>query len=86
MSVDVLNKLKNKERNSTIQQEKSKLLHFINSRMPSVEDAEDVLQDVFYEFVELTSETGPIERAAFKTCKNIYYSGNCSLDSGCRRL
>jgi len=44
--------------------EQDRLLQFINTRMPSAEDAEDILQDVFYEFVEASRDAGPIEKAA----------------------
>lgn len=39
----------------TIQKEKGRLLTFISNRTPTIEDAEDILQDVFYELVQ--SET-----------------------------
>ena len=39
----------------TINKEKGKLLTFISNRTPTIEDAEDILQDVFYELVQ--SET-----------------------------
>lgn len=45
---------------STIKKEKGKLLTFISKRTPTIEDAEDILQDVFYELVQ--SET--IEQTA----------------------
>ena len=35
-----------------VQKEKKRLLNFIRQRTPSVEDAEDILQEVFYELVE----------------------------------
>jgi RNA polymerase sigma factor (sigma-70 family) len=63
MSADSVSDLKNKELDSTIHKEQGKLLHFISTRMPTAEDAEDVLQDVFYEFVETTREAEPLERA-----------------------
>jgi RNA polymerase sigma factor (sigma-70 family) len=63
MSADVLLELKNKELDTTIHREQGKLLNFINTRMPSAEDAEDVLQDVFFEFVETTREAEPLEKA-----------------------
>lgn len=44
--------------------EQGRLLQFINTRMPSAEDAEDILQDVFYEFVETSRRAEPIEKAA----------------------
>ena len=35
-----------------ISKEKSRLLNFIRQRTPTLEDAEDILQDVFYELVQ----------------------------------
>jgi RNA polymerase sigma factor (sigma-70 family) len=63
MSADTFSESKNKELDTTIHKEQGKLLNFINTRMPSAEDAEDVLQDVFYEFVETTREAEPLEKA-----------------------
>jgi len=64
MSADTILESKNKNIDTTIQKEQGKLLNFINTRMPSAEDAEDILQDVFYEFVETTYDDGePIEKA-----------------------
>lgn len=40
---------------NTINKERGKLLTFISNRTPTIEDAEDILQDVFYELVQ--SET-----------------------------
>ena len=37
---------------STIKKERGKLLTFIGKRTPTLEDAEDILQDVFYELVQ----------------------------------
>lgn len=36
----------------TVQQERKRLLHFIRQRVNNVADAEDILQDVFYQFTE----------------------------------
>jgi len=63
MSVDTLQESKNKEIDTTVHNEQGKLLSFINTRMPSAEDAEDILQDVFYEFVETAREAEPLEKA-----------------------
>lgn len=57
-------KLKNEELNTTIHREKGKLFSFINGKMPSTEDAEDVLQDVFFELVESSREVEVIEQVA----------------------
>ncbi|HPW64479.1 MAG TPA: sigma factor, partial [Cyclobacteriaceae bacterium] len=37
---------------NTFLKEKDKLLGFIRSRVSTVEEAEDILQDVFYQFIE----------------------------------
>jgi RNA polymerase sigma factor (sigma-70 family) len=62
MSAESLLESKNKEIDTTVHKEQGKLLNFINTRMPSAEDAEDVLQDVFYEFIE-TAREEPLEKA-----------------------
>jgi len=40
---------------------KQKLLNFIRSRVNRVEDAEDILQDVFYQFTRVNNIINPIE-------------------------
>ncbi|MFL5763134.1 MAG: RNA polymerase sigma factor [Bacteroidia bacterium] len=47
--------LKDEVLTNTINKERGRLLNFISSRTPTIEDAEDILQDVFYELVQ--SET-----------------------------
>lgn len=47
--------IKDEALTNTIQKERGKLLAFISNRTPTIEDAEDILQDVFYELVQ--SET-----------------------------
>lgn len=42
----------------TVNKERARLLSFISNRTPTIEDAEDILQDVFYELVR----NEPIER------------------------
>jgi RNA polymerase sigma factor (sigma-70 family) len=37
---------------NTIKKERGKLLTFISNRTPTIEDAEDILQDIFYELVQ----------------------------------
>ncbi len=64
MSNDTVSELKTEELNNTIHREKGKLLNFINGKMPSIEDAEDVLQDVFYEFVATSRDENTIEQVA----------------------
>jgi RNA polymerase sigma factor (sigma-70 family) len=40
---------------------RQRLLNFIRSRVPRVEDAEDILQDVFYQFSRVINMANPIE-------------------------
>ena len=44
--------LKDETLTNTIKKERGKLLTFISNRTPTIEDAEDILQDVFYELVQ----------------------------------
>jgi RNA polymerase sigma factor (sigma-70 family) len=44
----------------TVRSTKDKLLRFIRSRVNDREDAEDILQDVFYQFVESSDPEEPI--------------------------
>ena len=48
----------------TIRSTKDKLLGFIRSRVSDVDDAEDILQDVFYQFIEATDPEEPIVQAS----------------------
>ena len=41
-----------------------KLLNFINSQVSRIEDAEDILQDVFYQFSRVNDQLNPIENTA----------------------
>ncbi len=47
----------------TIVREQARLRNFIRRRVPDRADAEDILQDVFYEFVEAYRLMKPIEQA-----------------------
>jgi RNA polymerase sigma factor (sigma-70 family) len=54
---------RNKSIQQTVRKERTRLLSFIRSKVASDEDAEDILQDVFYQFVN-TMQFGLIEKAA----------------------
>src|SRR6187402_2629281 len=57
----------------TFQKEKKRLLGFIKKRVSDDEDAEDILQDVFYQLIESFSPLEPIEKISswlFKVAKN----------------
>ncbi len=62
----------NKAIGETLDGERKRLFDFIRRRVPTDDDAEDILQDVFYQFVN-TMRLEPIERAAswlFKVAGN----------------
>jgi RNA polymerase sigma factor (sigma-70 family) len=52
----------NREIQETVHSERKRLLDFIRRRVPSSDDAEDVLQEVFYELVEMYRLTKPVEQ------------------------
>lgn len=57
----------------TFQQEKSRLLAFIRKRVSNQTDAEDILQDVFFQFTESLSLPEPIEKVTswlFRVARN----------------
>ncbi len=47
----------------TVKKESPRLLDFIRRRIPNADDAEDILQDVFFQFIEASRLTKPIENA-----------------------
>ncbi|HTW59832.1 MAG TPA: sigma-70 family RNA polymerase sigma factor [Terriglobales bacterium] len=56
-----------------VQREQSRLLNFIRRRVPDPDDAEDVLQDVFYRLVEANRLLMPIEHITgwlFRVARN----------------
>ena len=56
-----------------IAQEQSRLRNFIRRRVPDREDAEDILQDVFYELVEAYRLMKPVEQVTawlFRVARN----------------
>ncbi|HEV2961068.1 MAG TPA: sigma-70 family RNA polymerase sigma factor [Candidatus Angelobacter sp.] len=57
----------------TVEREQARLRNFIRRRVPDRSDAEDILQEVFYEFVEAYRLMKPIERAGawlFQVARN----------------
>lgn len=52
----------NRHIQETVSGERQRLLGFIRQRVPSLSDAEDVLQEVFYELVEMYRLTKPIDQ------------------------
>ncbi len=58
------NRIVDQDIDRTIRSTKNKLLGFIRSRVGNLDDAEDILQDVFYQFVEATDPEEPIAQAS----------------------
>jgi RNA polymerase sigma factor (sigma-70 family) len=52
----------NEEIGKTVRRERKRLLDFIKQRVPTEEDAEDILQDVFYQFTNAYRGIEPIEK------------------------
>jgi RNA polymerase sigma factor (sigma-70 family) len=48
----------------TVEKERKRLLDFIRKRVPTQEDAEDILQDVFFELVNTYRLMKPVEQVA----------------------
>ena len=66
-----------KEQNDSIQEavneHSGRLLHFIRNRVSDLEDAEDILQDVYYEFTETSRLPIPVEQVTswlFRVARN----------------
>lgn len=52
----------NRQIQETVRRERGRLLAFIRSRIPRQDDAEDIVQDVFYEFTEMYRLMKPVEQ------------------------
>ena len=63
----------NRDITETIVRERSRLARFIRQRVPDPAEAEDILQDVFFEFIEACRLPGPIEQVGawlFRVARN----------------
>ncbi|GAA4371637.1 sigma-70 family RNA polymerase sigma factor [Hymenobacter koreensis] len=63
----------NERLQEAVQQQRGKLLSFIRRRIPDQDDAEDVLQDVFFELVQSYRLVKPVEQMAawlFRVARN----------------
>jgi RNA polymerase sigma factor (sigma-70 family) len=63
----------NQRISDVVQREQSRLRNFIRRRVPDARDAEDILQDVFYELVEANRLLMPIEHVTgwlFRVARN----------------
>lgn len=54
----------NEDINQTVRKESRRLLDFIRKRVPDEEDAEDILQDVFYQLTETYRLMKPVEQVS----------------------
>ncbi len=57
----------------TVKKERNRLFNFIRSRVKSTLDAEDILQDVFYQLVRVSDDVNTIEKISswlFKVARN----------------
>ena len=59
----VMTERQNQSIKETVKKESPRLLEFIRKRIPDAVDAEDILQDVFFQFIETTRLAKPIENA-----------------------
>ncbi|MFI5164467.1 MAG: RNA polymerase sigma factor [Bacteroidia bacterium] len=57
----VMTERQNQSIQETVKKESPRLLDFIRRRIPDTDDAEDILQDVFYQLVEASRLFKPIE-------------------------
>lgn len=57
----VMTKRQNQSIQETVKKESPRLLDFIRRRIPDADDAEDILQDVFYQLIESARLFKPIE-------------------------
>jgi RNA polymerase sigma factor (sigma-70 family) len=64
---------------------RERLLKFIRSRVRSLEDAEDILRDVFYQFARMNDRANPVEQTAawlYRVARNrIIDSGRKKKDA-----
>lgn len=63
----------NSEIGNELISQRNKLLNFIQKRVPEREEAEDILQDVFYQFIETYRMMKPVEQVGawlFKVARN----------------
>ena len=65
--------LQNQELIDQMNRQRSRLFQFIRSRVPETEDAEDILQDVFFQLIESARAMKPIEQLTswlFRVARN----------------
>jgi RNA polymerase sigma factor (sigma-70 family) len=73
LSIDAMTREQDRRISAAVEQEQSRLRNFIRRRVPDPGDAEDILQDVFYELVEAYRLMKPIEQVGawlFRVARN----------------
>jgi RNA polymerase sigma factor (sigma-70 family) len=73
LTIDAMTSEQDRRISQTVARERSRLRRFIESRVPDAGDAEDLLQEVFYELVEAVRLLKPIEQAGawlFRVARN----------------
>jgi RNA polymerase sigma factor (sigma-70 family) len=81
---------KDQEIKTTFQKDRKRLFDFIRRRVPSKEEAEDILQEVFYQFTRNVYQLAPIEQVTswlFRVARNKITDSyrkqkTASLDTG----
>src|SRR5712692_11194484 len=62
LSIEAMTREQDRRISAAVEQEQSRLRNFIRRRVPDPGDAEDILQDVFYELVEASRLMQPLEQ------------------------
>jgi RNA polymerase sigma factor (sigma-70 family) len=73
LSIEAMTREQDRRISAAVEQERSRLRNFIRRRVPDPGDAEDILQDVFYELVEAYRLMKPIEQVGawlFRVARN----------------
>ena len=73
LSIEAMTREQDRRISAAVEREQSRLRNFIRRRVPDPGDAEDILQDVFYELVEAYRLMKPIERVGawlFRVARN----------------
>src|SRR5450755_795647 len=73
LTLDRMSNEQDRRISEAIDRERPRLLNFIRKRVPNEGDAEDILQEVFYSFIEAYRLMHPIEQAGallFRVARN----------------
>jgi RNA polymerase sigma factor (sigma-70 family) len=73
LSINAMTREQDRRISAAVEREQSRLRNFIRRRVPDQSDAEDILQDVFYELIEAYRLMKPIEQVGawlFRVARN----------------